>query len=385
VFIEYENERDCLFFFGAGASYSDGVPLQKDIVPEILKPTVTELIDSKLRKEVARFISRNFSISVEPRTFPSLETIFSYFDYFIDNDVALSKEYTLQKIVALKEALIKLIYFITSKSAKRSLTKYEIEKGGRDTDSVYSFFWERVIETNRNLSIITTNYDNQIDDAFDHWVYPRYGLIDYCIDLLNYTKEEGLIGFDWWVNPREPIPDWNDCQPRPIKLIKIHGSLNWKYCNCCSQTILTPWNKHIDLDTGELPRFDPSWPIDIDTSNLCPRDGYPLSTMILPPTHSKILKHPVIQNLIYEAQKEIRTARKIVFVGYSFPDADIHIKAILSKNLKENAKILVVNPSLSEQARQNYKGLSSNVEFIEMGFREALNQGLVARAVNDDA
>lgn len=385
MFIEYQKERDCLFFLGAGASYCDGVPLQKDIVPEILSPKDEQFEKSELRKIVSKFISDNFSYSEESDSYPSLETLFSYIDYFIDNDVALNRDYTLEKLRLLKESLIKLIYFITSKSAKSPLGKWEREKNGRDNDSVYSFLWERAIETNRNFSIITTNYDNQIDDAFDKWVYAKHGLIDYCIDFLNYTKEEGLIGFDWWINPREPIPDWSDCNPKPIKLIKLHGSLNWKYCNCCSQPIITPWNKHIDLDTGELPRFDPSWMGEIDSANLCPRDGYPLSTMIVPPTNSKILKHPVVQNLMYEAQKEIRLAKKVVFVGYSFPDADIHIKAIFAKNMKKDTEVLVVNPYLKEDARQAYRGLSSKVEFIEEGFQEALDQGLLERVVGKNA
>ncbi|WP_415905695.1 SIR2 family protein [Neptuniibacter sp. QD48_55] len=385
MFIEYQKERDCLFFLGAGASYSDGVPLQKDIVPEILSPKDEEFDNSELRKIVCAFITNNFSYSEESNTYPSLETIFSYIDYFIDNDVALCKVYTLEKLRLLKESLVKLIYFITSKSAKSPLTKREREVKGRENDSVYSFLWERAIETNRNFSIITTNYDNQIDDAFDRWLYPRHGLIDYCIDFLNYTKEDGLIGFDWWVNPREPIPDWDNCDPRPIKLIKLHGSLNWKYCNCCSQAVLTPWNKHIDLDTGELPRFDPSWMGDIDNAELCPRDGYPLSTLIVPPTHSKILKHPVVQNLIYEAQLEIRSAKKIVFIGYSFPDADIHIKAFFAKNLRNDAELTVVNPYLTEAARQAYRGLSSKVEFIEDSFEQALESGLMESVVGKNA
>ena len=197
MFIEYQKDRDCLFFLGAGASYSDGVPLQKDIVPEILLPKDEEFQKSELRKIVSTFIADNFSYSEKNDFYPSLETIFSYVDYFIDNDVALSSVYSLEKLRLLKESLIKLIYFITSKSAKSPMGKWEREKNGRENDSVYSFLWERVIETNRNLSIITTNYDNQIDDAFDKWLYPKHGLIDYCIDFLNYTKEDGLIGFDW--------------------------------------------------------------------------------------------------------------------------------------------------------------------------------------------
>jgi len=212
-------------------------------------------------------------------------------------------------------------------------------------------------------------------------MYAKHGLIDYCISFINYTKEEDFIGFDWWVNPREPIPNWTDCDPRPIKLIKIHGSLNWKFCKCCSETLLTPWNSHMNLETGELTRFDPRWFDEGENMTLCPRDGYPLSTMIVPPSYSKSLRHPVIQNLMYEAQKEIRVAKKVAFVGYSFPDADIHIKAIFNKNLRDDSRLYVVNPSLNKISKEAYRGLSKNITFIEKDFLSAIEDGLIEELI----
>ena len=381
MYLEYEARRNCTFFLGAGASYSDGVPLQKDIIPTILNPEPEEFKESKLRKFVSVFIEDNFSYSRDDEIYPTLENVFSYLNHFIENEVALSKIYSLEKLIQVKEGLIKLIYYITSRSTRSPLTQYEIEKNGRDKDSIYSFFWEKAAKTNRNFSVITTNYDNQIDDAFDKWMYAKHGLIDYCISFINYTKEEDFIGFDWWVNPREPIPNWTDCDPRPIKLIKIHGSLNWKFCKCCSETLLTPWNSHINLETGELTRFDPRWFGEGENMTLCPRDGYPLSTMIVPPSYSKSLRHPVIQNLMYEAQKEIRVAKKVAFVGYSFPDADIHIKAIFNKNLRDDSRLYVVNPSLNKISKEAYRGLSKNITFIEKDFLSAIEDGLIEELI----
>ena len=141
MYLEYESQRNCTFFLGAGASYSDGVPLQKDIIPTILHPESKELKESKLRKFVSVFIEDNFSYSREDKIYPSLENVFSYLDYFIENEIALSKSYSLEKLLQIKEALIKLIYYITSISTKRPLTKWEVERYGREKDSVYSFFW----------------------------------------------------------------------------------------------------------------------------------------------------------------------------------------------------------------------------------------------------
>lgn len=94
MYLEYETRRDCTFFLGAGASYSDGVPLQKDIIPSILNPEPKEFKESKLRKFVSVFIEDNFSYSRDDEIYPSLENVFSYLNHFIENEVALSKIYS---------------------------------------------------------------------------------------------------------------------------------------------------------------------------------------------------------------------------------------------------------------------------------------------------
>jgi NAD-dependent SIR2 family protein deacetylase len=366
MYISYEKERDCLFFLGAGASYSDGVPLQKDIIPMILYPETKEFESSELRRDVSNFLRNNFSCLPEKNIYPSLEVIFSYLDYFIVNDISLSSAYTINGLVEIKEELVKLIYYITSKPIKPQ-EKNSIEV----TNSVYVNFWKRMRKTKRNFSIITTNYDNFIDNAFDGILYPKYGLIDYCVDFLNYTEED--IAFNWWINPRDDIPKLKDYDLRPIKLIKIHGSLNWKYCHCCSHAILTPWCNSIDLDTGILVR---SVDMDHESISRCARDGHYLSTLMIPPSHNKILKHPVIQQLMNEAQEEIRKSKNVVFIGYSFPDSDIHIRALFKKNLNKNTNITVINPNLPDEQKNAYKGISDEISFIDKTFEEALDDGI---------
>ncbi len=377
MFLEYEKIRDCIFFFGAGASYSDGVPLQNSIVPEILNPSNINFEKSVLRRRIENFIIKYFPFSVDDDYYPSLETLFSFIDYFVINEISLDKDYSCHNLMDLRECLISVIYYVTSQSKKKVVFPAEEKLVGRSNDSVYSFFWERLRKTRRNISIITTNYDNLLDDAFDRWFYLDYGLIDYCVDFINYTSES-IMGFDWWINPRKPIP-WEKPNTRPIKLIKIHGSLNWKYCNCCSQAILTPWNNDIHLDTGKFTLTKDCVKEKWNDLHCCPRDGNPLSPIILPPSHNKVLTHPIIQSLMIEAQNEIRVARKIVFIGYSFPEADMHIKAIFNKCLSKNVEIIVVNPGLTNESRYMYKSLSGNVDFIAEKFEDALVSGLIEK------
>lgn len=63
-FIRYEDNRDVLFIFGAGASISEGVPLQRDLLRLICSPTTDkELNSSDAACLVRMFLCENFDIS----------------------------------------------------------------------------------------------------------------------------------------------------------------------------------------------------------------------------------------------------------------------------------------------------------------------------------
>jgi len=94
-----------------------------------------------------------------------------------------------------------------------------------------------------------------------------------------------------------------------IKLIKLHGSINWK----------TARNN---------------------------------KTFIVPPTWNK--SDPQIRKLWDIAYKEIISAKRIIVLGYSFPETDIYIKSLLVLALNENKilqNIFFINPD-KELARK---------------------------------
>ncbi|MBC5994014.1 hypothetical protein [Pontibacter cellulosilyticus] len=360
-YVGYKDQRDALFVFGAGASTADGGPLQRDLLPHILN---TKHERSATVELVKRFIEDNFDVS--SGHYPSLESIFGFLDYFISKQESLGKGYTTASIAFVKEALIRLVH-------------YSID-GCSKSKGVYKRFWEVVANTNRNISVLTMNYDTLLDESFD-FLYPDKAVIDYCLNFMNYEHYDRIEAFNWWDNPREPITVWEGGDPRPIKIMKIHGSLNWKYCNCCNQVLLTPWDTKISLESqgfkGRTGRSCEN-PESIEYDLRCPIDDTLFDTFIVPPSHIKNLSHPAVTKLMDEAAIEIRKASRVVFVGYSFPEADVHVKALFKKNLTDGVSIEVVDPFLNSQLEANYRSLSKSVKFVKAHFEEYIGNGLEA-------
>jgi NAD-dependent SIR2 family protein deacetylase len=353
-YLRYAPIRDVLFVMGAGSSHPDGVPLQHDILPLIISDEVMEISNTAIGMQVREFIFDNFSVDPAAGSFPKLEAIFGFLDYFVQQNESLSSKYTYEMIREIRENFIKTIHYIVNlRTDKRSKT--------------YHLFWDAVARYNRNISIVTLNYDTLLEQAFD-FLFQKHGYIDYSIHLMNYDKLIELKDFNFWINPREPITVKPGEDPVPIKIIKLHGSLNWKYCNCCNHTLLTPWDRKIDLNRGKL--IGHTFPDEKEYDYYCPIDKTEFQTLIMPPSYLKSLNNPVVTQLLAEASREIRMSRKIVFIGYSLSDADVHIKALFKKHLKENTPIVVVNPKRSANLRQQYQALSVDVQFIQRSFED---------------
>lgn len=138
--------------------------------------------------------------------------------------------------------------------------------------------------------------------------------------------------------------------------------MNWKYSNYCNQVLLTPWDRKIDLNRYKL--IGHTYPEAEVYDYLCPIDRTEFQTLILPPSYMKSLNHPLITLLFGEAAKEIRASIKIVFIGYSLSDADVHIKALLMGNLYSDVELFVITTKNADQLRQQYCALSKNVRYL---------------------
>jgi hypothetical protein len=122
------------------------------------------------------------------------------------------------------------------------------------------------------------------------------------------------------------------------------------------------------LNRGKLIGY--TFPDEKEYDYYCPLDGTEFQTLIIPPSYIKSLNNPVISQLFSEASREIRLTKRIVFIGYSLSDADVHIKALLKKHIIPATEIVVVNIKKPAELRQTYGALSSKLRFITCSFEE---------------
>ena len=308
------------------------------------------------------FVEAWFPKCPQGNIYPSLEEVFGFIDTCIRYRIDLSTDWTLEAIEPVRDALIKCIHFTIHSMRADHLDNYRA-------------FWRGVSETKKKVSVVTLNYDSTLEEAYDP-LFPE-SLIDYCLPFMNYEMPSGIDPFNWWVNPRSI--EARKRQAITHRVLKLHGSLNWKYCRCCRGVLLTPWDTQIDLKKGLFIRnlIPEGMMTEVERiAFICPYCQTPFDTLILPPTHLKDLSHPVISTLFNEALYEVRLASRIVFVGYSFPPADVHIKALLSRSVRTK-NVKVIDPSLSESAKARYFAVSSEVEFIEKSFSNIVSSGLL--------
>lgn len=311
---------------GAGASKSDGAPLQSELFEtffyfyvagewdhvENLKEPIElisnffykvwnidiGLFDKEKEKDERNNAYRAGNLKEyyqEKRRFlPSFEECLGILDLANirkESICGLNKD-VIQKT---RNAMIMLI----AETIKKSLQKKE-GPASNHRDLIKRLIKEEKLE---KTAFISLNYDILIDNALSdeenifgekNNYYPDYGI------LFDNAPETGC---------------WSG--RTPIYLLKIHGSLNWMHCPTCNSMKITIGEK------GVTTLFE--------MGKACEKCDTPLEAVIVPPTFYKEMSNLYLQQIILKAEQILRSAKTIYFCGYSFPDADMHVKYVLKK------------------------------------------------------
>jgi NAD-dependent SIR2 family protein deacetylase len=313
-------------FLGAGASCSEGAPTQAQLFRDFFgesfdgykgmtdgdpSHTPIRVMKNNLVKFFQTFFGFDPVSSHATALFPTFEEVLGIVDLALTRDDGfrgfgnLSYQQWGSTLRNARNEFVFLIALILDKKLEHS--------PGRHAHLVQKLRDSGMLE---KCAFISFNYDILIDNALGE-LYPDYSL-DYGIECINLNGVE-----------RVPRP-----RREPLSLLKLHGSLNWLYCSTCRSVVITWGDKgvcNLVVNPAEC---------------RCQKCDSLTVPIIIPPTYFKVLSNIFLQEVWHRTENELSSCQTWVFCGYSFPDADMHVKYLL-KRVQVNSpglrKILVVN------------------------------------------
>jgi len=297
---------------GAGASAADGAPTQGALFFEYFKHAAEEPMhkgqhkwDSDLRNFFDQFFGLDaLQSDLSAFKYPTFEEVLGILEIadsqresFRDWGTShLEDSRQKPRIQHVHELLILLIAEVLDRTLEGERTHHRILLDGL----------ERLGWLPRT-TFISLNYDILIDNALLD-LHPAWDL-DYHVTFANVDMQPDFHN-DRWHLPRAD---------KALLLLKLHGSLNWLYCPTCRTLDLTPKRKQV---------CQLKWHPDQCLCRKCKTLAVPI---VIPPTYFKALSNFHLRQIWDRADKELSHANRIIFCGYSFPDADVHVKYLLKR------------------------------------------------------
>lgn len=326
-------KKNYVFIMGAGASKDDNLPIQDEILANILKQEFAfknkEGSHIKEYKKVSNEIKsllKNIFTGNKATENISLENIFNILETAISKNENIGN-IQIEKIKKYYDSLLKGIMFATLTDAK--LKEHNIFN--KNPESPYTILGQKIYEGYKNqneinLSFITFNYDICLDRVLLSMYNENENKsfdVDFGIDLGNYEQEK------WFHRPRK----------RKINLLRPHGSINWVFCKSCGK-VFSKISKQGN-------------PLDLVGKKKCYNCGLSsVEPYIVHPTNNRIYENKYIMQIWTKVEDILQKADNWCFIGYSLPEADRYFSYILSKTynlrkVKPNnlPKISVVNPN----------------------------------------
>ena len=302
-----------VFIIGAGLSHNAGLPLQRDFTQLFLKADKYKKGKSlHLMPGLREFVEKTFGFKVGNKVdlYPQLEDLFTSIDLSANSGHHLGKGYPPHELRRMRRMFLSRII--------RMLNSAYLD--GRDKPSaerlmLMDFLSKIRIDEHRFVSL---NWDTVLEGCFEELglpFAPFYGHEIYPAEI------------------RENILQKIKVSESRIFLTKMHGSLNWLYCDCCRRAYSVPTKQvaHIAsqaLSTAEATKL---YGDDAKARLHCPACEVDLSFRLATFSFQKALHIPMFESSWLEAEKALRRSDRWVFVGYSLPSADFEFKYLLKR------------------------------------------------------
>lgn len=347
-------------FLGAGASKTEGAPLQGELFREYFGSESYKDSTQVMDRELAAFFQEMFQIDVRQDVsrieFPTFEEVLGLTDLAILRKEAF-RNFDIENRIGNSGRLRLIAQYLVFLVAKVLSAKLQ------DSNNIHRALVRSLNAAGKLKStvFVSTNYDILIDNALTE-LYSQEIDLDYGIDFRNFNRKN----------------DWK--QPRPARrvyLFKPHGSLNWLFCPACNDIQITPKEKSVVTRLITEPS-EITTSINEFCSSQCTGCGSTYMPLIVPPTFYKDMNNVFLSTIWNKCDNELRNVKHIIFCGYSFPDADIHIKYLLKRaqtNRVDPLKITVINhhPNKSTRVRKEEqyrfnRFLGPDVRYMRVSF-----------------
>ena len=327
-----------VYILGAGFSMNSGAPSQAELIKEIFK--LNESYPKSIRiqqwiEQLDKFLKETLFVTEDEKKQYTLEDIFTPIDRSIAENYSF-RQHTQNELTELRDILNRLIILAVRRG---------IENSKKDNSSIEKFAKHIVTlskarlkdEKEDRVSVITTNWDIMLDNCTHNLmakeVKPKglkfSGVVDYCCYFNPLDKNDDSIKPGLYAIGKGRYN---------VKILKLHGSLNWMQCPRCQRLYVkyyVRWNGGYVFDKKYCRHCESNFGAKEEKANL-------LSANLIMPTFLKNLNN--VQNkLIWQnAGIELSEASKVVFLGYSLPQADFEFKQLLSRMIRKEAEIEAV-------------------------------------------
>jgi hypothetical protein len=334
-----------VYILGAGFSMPAGAPNQAQVLRDIFEIQTDNTEILRRRESLRQFVEGDLNISIaqiaevvlediytpidrciadgtylKSKSAASLATIREDLEYLISTAIASKIALRLSEVHGASEYVDRFAKYVVKKAAKRA----ELAAGAVNAGSAKKY---------DPLSIISLNWDILLDNAVHTALladcslagdYDAFGVVDYCCYVSSVDGGDGRIRPGLWSL---------GCRGYNVKLLKLHGSMNWLQCPNCQRLFIQFGNKE-----NMLARIGST------ACRHCHAFGQTilLTGSLVMPTFLKDLSNFQIKLVWQNAGVELMEAKKLVFIGYSLPAADFEFRQLLSRMVHKDAKIEVV-------------------------------------------
>ncbi|MGH9869716.1 MAG: hypothetical protein ACREAA_16325 [Candidatus Polarisedimenticolia bacterium] len=306
-----------VYFLGAGATRADypEIPLGDDLLDAVLR-------NEDVGKEVSAILSMVFTgSSVEPMapkaSRPRLDDVFTLMDATLSGRAACPVGWAPEKIPRFRRYLVGAMAKVITDSI-----------GGKPAPQAKALIARAREE---EAAFISTNYDVAMDTTLHDLNNVNYGLA-----IRNHLRFFGPIpdvpGHQDKVRHLMPLSSFENIGP--TSLLKLHGSLNWLYCSRCDELDITP-----QYEGATVLLLDPR-------TGRCaaPHCTGRYEALLIGPSLEQRYENRILRETWTMAESTLHDAEKLIIVGYSLPEADYLIRAMLVRSFaRRSDRVTVVD------------------------------------------